>query len=242
MAERRQEHGLGRLPAPDERDAKFPMRATVDERMSAPDPDDEAALERGWRYWNPSGWWGDQGRTPQCVAYAWLHYLEDGPVTRTSTPHGQVGGVPILRPGSLYAECQRNDEWPGENYDGTSVRAGAKVLQRRGQIGTYRWGRDVETVTRGLLVVGPVVVGTLWTSGMFAPDSQGFLKPTGDAAGGHAYLLNGVNVKEEKVRIKNSWGRAWGDNGYAWLRFEDLATLLAQDGEACIAEGLVKAA
>jgi hypothetical protein len=34
--------------------------------------------------------------------------------------------------GWLYHEAQRIDEWPGEDYDGTSVRAGMDVLRTEG--------------------------------------------------------------------------------------------------------------
>ena len=32
----------------------------------------------------------------------------------------------------LYHEAQKVDEWPGEDYDGTSVRAGLDILRKRG--------------------------------------------------------------------------------------------------------------
>ena len=32
----------------------------------------------------------------------------------------------------LYHEAQKIDEWPGEDYDGTSVRAGLDILRKRG--------------------------------------------------------------------------------------------------------------
>lgn len=217
--------GLGRVPAPDNRDRAFPMSTVVAEAGEDPGTT--------WRYWNPSAWWGDQGRTPHCVAYSWIHFVEDGPITRPSTPHG--GDDPIVDPRTLYDECQRNDTWPGEDYDGTSVRAGAKVLQRRGFIGEYRWAWDAGTVVDALLRVGPVVVGSWWYRDMFYPDEEGNLSVSGERAGGHAYVLNGVNTERGIVRVKNSWGRGWGKDGYGYLRIEDLDRLLSEQGEACLA-------
>lgn len=215
--------GLGRVIVPDERDAAFPMSAVV-----------PAASERGYRYWNPSGIWLDQGATPQCVAFAWTHWLEDGPVTRPETEHG--GDVPVVNPAEVYAEAQTIDEWPGEDYDGTSVRAGAKVLQQLGYIGEYRWASDLDTVVRALLEVGPVVVGTWWYDSMFTPRDDYLVIDDGAAkVGGHAYLLNGVNVKDRKLRIKNSWGRRWADDGTAWMTFDTFEALLSDWGEACLA-------
>ena len=61
------------------------------------------------------------------------------------------------------------------------------------------------------------------------------LKPAGELRGGHAYVLNGVNVNKEMFRVKNSWSRRWGDKGRALISFEDMQTLLNQQGEACMA-------
>jgi len=44
-----------------------------------------------------------------------------------------------------------------------------------------------------------------------------------------------VNLKQSIFRIKNSWGRAWSNNGFAFISFDDMARLLSEDGEACIA-------
>lgn len=213
-------NGLGRLHSSDSRDANFPLRSIA------------TPSERLYRYWWASGWRGDQGNTSQCVAYSWLHYLSDGPVTHSSRSQ------PMMAPTDLYRAAQEVDEWPGNAYDGTSVRAGAKILQAAGFITHYWWAWDVETVINALLSLGPVVVGTNWYSGMFQPDEDGHIELTGHLAGGHAYLLNGVSRTRGLVRLKNSWGTSWGNNGMAWLDLEDLERLIAEDGEACLAAEL----
>jgi hypothetical protein len=154
--------------------------------------------------------------------------IEDGPFTRK-------GPAPIINPVQLYDEAQQVDEWPGTDYDGTSVRAGMKVLRKRGLISAYRWAWDIATVTDALLYHGPVVLGTNWYSSMFDPDSSGFVRIGGGLAGGHAYVLNGVNLDTGTVRAKNSWGRAWGQNGFFRMDFDTVARLLEEWGEAAIA-------
>lgn len=219
---------LGRLHLPDERDEQYLIRPL----LSGEPP-------RGWRYWWASGWWGNQGPTPQCVAYAWLHKVADGP--RTTLRTAAVDLTPAMTPRDLYCAAQAIDPWQGDcsdpRYDGTSVRAGAKVLQQAGMIEGYRWAWDADTVVRALIEVGPVVVGTTWTEGMSRPDARGRIQPTGRSQGGHAYVLNGVNVDRGVVRCKNSWGRSWGSNGSAWLTIDDLGDLLADRGEACLPMG-----
>jgi hypothetical protein len=212
------DYGLGRRPAVDPADQRFLMRTLIP-RVSV----------RDRRYWYQNGWWGNQGSEPECVAYAWTHWLEDGPLT-------QPGPAPLRDPGLLYDEAQREDEWPGEGYDGTSVRAGAKVLQRLGYVLSYHWAWDLQTALDGLFEAGPVVMGTNWYRSMFEPDEEGYIRElTGGIVGGHAWLINGGSRSRGIVRCKNSWGRDWGRGGTFWLPFELLERLIAEDGEAALA-------
>lgn len=216
---------LGRLVSEDTRDQRFPMSAML---RSAP------ARTRPARYWNQSQWWGDQGNMPHCVAFAWMHWLEDGPITHRALP------APMILPRELYCQSQQVDEWYGDcsnpRYDGTSVRAGAKVLQGMGLIRSYGWAWDVDTMVQALLTRGPVVVGTWWYESMFHPGKNGFVNIAGRRVGGHAYLANGVNVKRRVIRFKNSWGRTWGKSGNFWMTFDDTARLIREQGEVCLAE------
>lgn len=180
------------------------------------------------RYWWQSGWWGDQRQTSQCVGFAFAHWLEDGPVTHAGT-------APVVTPLRIYRAAKQLDEWPGEDYDGTSVRAGAKALRDWGYIREFRWAWSLERVVNALLTQGPLVLGTDWTDDMLETDRRGFVHYSGQSYGGHAWVANGVNTTEQKVRGKNSWGRAWGRNGNFWVSFADLRKLLREDGEACLA-------
>lgn len=180
------------------------------------------------RFWDDNGWWGNQGNTPQCVGYAWAHWLEDGPV-------GQSGIAPIIQPKIIYEQAQKLDEWPGENYQGTSVRGGVKALQIAGKVRSYYWGFDLNSLINAVLYYGPVVVGTYWYYNMFFPNQKGFITPTGRIMGGHAYVINGVDTNRQYLRIKNSWGRGWGINGSAYMSLTDMSKLIRQNGEVCIA-------
>ena len=207
---------FGRLPAPDARDTNFPMRALLPRVPSA----------RTYRYWNANGAWFDQGATSSCVGHAWAHWLEDGPTTQAGR---------FIDPMVLYREAQLVDEWEGEGYEGTSVRAGCKAAQARGFVATYHWANTLDDIIEALLDVGPVVMGTNWHEGMMEADEAGFLQVSGAVVGGHAYKLDGVNLTARIVRGKNSWGRDWANRGFFYLTFEALDDLFSADGECCLA-------
>lgn len=217
--------GLGRLPARDERDAKFLLQPKPG-RLS------QFRTEQTWHSLEPPF---DQGNTSQCVAYSSIKYLRAAPVMNKKLDQTHCT--------NFYNECQRIDEWPGEDYDGTSVRAAFKLLKSMGYITEYRWAQDAETVMKHVLTKGPVVMGTVWTMDMFMPHNRnGYIFPTGEEAGGHAYLIIGANRRRKNpdrstgaFRILNSWGDNWGQKGRAWITMKDLDKLIAYDGEACVA-------
>lgn len=204
----RQKIVWGRYPIEDERDQKFALSLRG------------SNLKK--KLWADTNWEGDQKATPRCVGFAWAHWLDASPISQFANPDG------------IYELAQAVDEWEGTDYDGTSVRAGAKVLERIGFITSYQWAFDVEQIVEALLQVGPVVVGTEWLSGMMSPDPRGLIRAKGRSAGGHAYLLTGVDRVQGFVRVKNSWGLRWGVKGRAYLPIDDLGRLLRQQGEACL--------
>lgn len=180
----------------------------------------------------------DQGNTSQCVAYSGEQFLMSGPVINKM----------YKTPAQLYKECQQVDEWPGENYDGTSVRALMKVLQGKKYLTEYKWAFDLPTVVNHLLKVGPVVFGTNWYESMFEADAKGFIRIRQGSyiVGGHAYMVKGVNVTRKcpdgstgALRIINSWGRGWASNGCAWLSFVDAKRLIGETGEAAASTEIV---
>jgi hypothetical protein len=208
---------FGRLYKPDARDQGFQIG-----RVLAPSA-------RRARYWVDDAWTGDQGDKPHCVGFAWTGWLEAGPVFQ-GPPH------PIVVPADIYKAAQLVDEWPDdEPYDGTSVRAGAKVLKRLGFISRYLWAKKLEDVVNALLEVGPVTVGTSWYAGMSNVGGTGRMRARGQLEGGHAYLLTGCNRDTQLIRVRNSWGLDWGVKGRGYISFADFAKLLAMEGEACLA-------
>ncbi len=204
---------FGRRYAPDPRDARFPMRAALPARV--------AIVSKFYQI----GPILDQGNTPQCVGYSGKQFLQSDPVQTMDGPSAE----------QLYHEAQQNDEWPGEDYDGTSVRGLAKALTNEGRLLSYVWGASAADVRDFLITQGTVIMGTDWLARMMTPDKTGLLKVSGSVVGGHAYLLTGFDASRNCFQMTNSWGEGWGLKGQAYIRFADLDKLIAAQGEACAA-------
>ena len=208
---------LDRVPEFDERSRSFPIGAVVPPTLRS----------RAWRC-DPRL---DQGREGACVGFAWTHELVATPCI--------VEGLSSESANTLYRSAQNIDEWPGNSYSGTSVLAGAKVCQAMGYIDSYHWAFTIDEVMRAISHAGPVVFGVPWKDSMYEPRPDGLLDCSGKVIGGHAILGRGLRltarmagVKEPVVRLRNSWGDAWGLHGDAFICVSDLEGLLKDAGEA----------
>jgi hypothetical protein len=167
----------------------------------------------------------DQGQEGACIGHAWAHEIAARP---------NVHKVDSQLAHDLYRRARQLDQWPGENYSGSSVLAGAKATQEAGYLTEYRWGFGIDDLLATLAYHGPVVLGINWMTGMWDVDDRGYIHATGSITGGHAILAKGINVKTESVILHNSWGRSWSVGGCAHISFTDLDRLLYDDGEACV--------
>jgi hypothetical protein len=169
---------------------------------------------------------GDQGQTPHCVGFGTFDWLCDM-LKRLVTEHTAD---------ELYYLAQRLDEYPGEDYDGSSVRGGVKALQQWGYVKSYGWIYDVNTLANTVLNTGPVIVGTNWYEKMFTPSASGRISIGGQVAGRHCYEIDGCDNtgKTPLFRIDNPWGDDWGKDGKALITWSDFARLLAEHGDVCL--------
>lgn len=129
------------------------------------------------------------------------------------------------------------DEWFDETWEpddtGTSVVACAKAMQKANYIDRYEWAFDLSGALAAL-ERQPIMLGTLWTSGMDDPDRRGLVRPTGDLVGGHAFMGFGVNYPSDRVRCRNHWTDEWGVDGDFYIGIEDLGWLIEQNGEVVV--------
>jgi hypothetical protein len=180
----------------------------------------------------------DQGQEGACVGFAWTGELLAEPSAPAIQPEFHSANLLAV---SFYKSAQKIDEWAGENYEGTSVLAGAKIMKSQGFIGEYRWCFGIEAVKNAVLSEGPVVLGVPWFSGMYGTLPGGLVIVSGSKVGGHAILLTGYhpnlkfgNQTHEVFRWRNSWGAGYGTGGSGWIKSNDLGKLLSDGGEACV--------
>lgn len=215
-------------PTFDERSRNFAISDVITERPKR--------RNKQWR----SGEILDQGREGACVGFGWTAEALATPIpvdiTKMKADVPRTGNEFAA---NLYHIAKTLDDTPGEDYDGTSVLAGAKTMQQLGLIKEYRWAFDIEDVIDAILTKGPVVLGIYWYDSMYkAP--EGILSVSGKIVGGHCITAVGFKTAassstgEDTIILQNSWGADWGINGLAEIRVSELTELLKNDGEACV--------
>lgn len=154
----------------------------------------------------------------------------------------------FVSPRMLYEMAKRSDEWPGEDYDGSSLRGAIRGWNNMGvcedKYWPYRVGKNKGDLTieaaknarentigayyrlqpiishfhTALNETGVIAVSAKVHNGWFNPVS-GIIKYSKDTTGGHAFIIVGYN--DVGFWIQNSWGKKWGDNGVALWTYED---------------------
>lgn len=202
------EAGLGRFPSTNQqRLANYPLS--------------QIHSERTFRSWLVPGAPSDQGGWPHCVAHAGNHLLVSHP-----NPLIQLSVL------DLYNWCQKNDVWPGEDYEGTSVDAVLQAFRKLNFIKEYRWTKDVNILMSHVLESGPVILGTDWWEHMANP-ANNVMTIGGDNFGGHAWIIPSTNKKTRMATCLNSHGN-WERSGRAYISWDTIQTLLDRNGEAAL--------
>jgi hypothetical protein len=213
---------LGRRVQFDEESRKYPVRALLG-----------AALKPRSYTWSCPVWL-DQGVEGACVGFSIAQEAAARPVS--------VPKITDAIGREIYHRARQLDQWPGEDYEGTSVLAGLKAAIERGwygEYGEYRWAFGLQDLVLAVGYKGPAVIGVNWYDGMMDPDRDGFIHVTGSVAGQHCTVVRGVTITSVSPlngwsRIRNSWGKAWGKTGDCFISFADLDRLLHEQGEAAI--------
>ncbi|MBK8457391.1 MAG: C1 family peptidase [Phyllobacteriaceae bacterium] len=178
----------------------------------------------------------DQGREGACTGFALaaaLNLVKRRRNRRLPKPLPP----PAVSARMLYEMAKQHDEWPGENYDGSSVRGvikgffhngvcdetlapwnpgqknwsltveQAKNARITGLGAYYRLRREILDYHAALNEVGVIVASAQVHRGWIDP-GKGFIRKSNQHEGGHAFVIVGYDA--EGFLVQNSWGRNWG--------------------------------
>lgn len=207
---------LNRRPMPyDWRDFRLANYITPEMR--------ELASRRAWWDW-PIAFVLNQGTTPECVGFAWANFGVSYPIEQL-TWTDEMGH-------KIYAQAKIEDGHP--EYDGSDTRSGAEAFMHFSNLknNVYAFAHNIDEIIVWLSTVGPVITGTNWYTLMFQPDSSGMVHIGGNLAGGHEWMLSGVDTNRKVFHCTNSWGKGWGVNGQFSISFSDYERLMAEEGDA----------
>jgi hypothetical protein len=206
---------LGRVVEHDPRSLAYPAEATL------------PIITKTWRHY---GAVLDQGRVGSCTGNAMAQAVNTRPL---HVPPRILTETDAL---ALYGRATVLDGYPGTyppDDTGSSGLAVAKAAREAGYITAYSHAFGLDHALAALMH-GPLIVGTDWHEDMFTPDAHGFVRPTGAVAGGHEYVLLGVDPHHKVLTFLNSWSASWGVHGRFRMTFADFDTLLREQGDVIL--------
>ena len=151
---------------------------------------------------------------------------------------------------SIFNEARKHDEWPGEDYMGSSVEGGLKAVRTMGaylesdwpyaaaqpardakpayKIASYRKLAGIADIKARLFAGQAVIAQINITRDFDKPDARGHIVVKSPLAplGGHSVAVVGYNGKTAEFTFANMWGANWGNKGFATIRDVDLAKIL----------------
>lgn len=159
------------------------------------------------------------------------------------------GSKAKVSPRMLYEMARKHDEWPGEDYAGSSCRGAIKGFANMGVCRSSFWpykdgnagslsvraAKDARSITIGAYYrlnhrVSDFHAALNESGAIFCSANvhegwssraikQGVIPLSERRTGGHAFALVGYNSKG--FWVQNSWGKSWGQGGTALWTYED---------------------
>lgn len=178
----------------------------------------------------------DQGGEGSCTGFA----LSSAITFLNRKRHSQLSDpveAPLASARMLYEMAKLNDEWPGEDYEGSSIRAALKGFFNNGVCsedlapyveGERNWylnkdqAEDARKLGLGAYFrLRPQIIdyhaalneaGVIYASAMvhrgWQRPRRGDIAPSNVTEGGHAFII--VGYDDKGFLIQNSWGEEWG--------------------------------
>jgi len=173
----------------------------------------------------------DQGQLGSCTANAAYGCLVTAPFGHEGIAYTEDDAVALYELETKLDDSQIPGEYPPDDT-GSSGPWSMQALEKKGLIHSFRHTTALATALR-LLNGGPISAGVPWYNSQFTPDANSVIHvdESSGLAGGHQVCIVANDVKNKRVKIRNSWGTNWGDNGHAWLSWSDLDKLLKQGGD-----------
>lgn len=188
----------------------------------------------------------DQGTEGACTGFA-LATVANYLLKKRADQQG-VSTYTKVSPYMLYEMARKYDEWPGENYEGSSARGAVKGWHKHGVCAEQFWSAGArqpgellaeDAMTRPLgaylrinhndlvaMHCALTEVGILYASaavhdGWQEVGQDGIIHYSTEVniLGGHAFAI--VAYDEEGFWIQNSWGDDWGAEGFARISYSD---------------------
>ena len=149
----------------------------------------------------------------------------------------------------FYEMARRHDEWPGQDYSGSSARGAMKGWHQHGVCGDEVWPyepgsegvlddvrakdaqrrplgayfrvnhRDIVAMHSAIAEVQILYATAMVHEGWGTVGSDGMIPYSETRTGGHAFAL--VAYDERGFWLQNSWGSDWGHDGFALVTYDD---------------------
>jgi hypothetical protein len=216
---------LGRHVKHDPRSLQYAFKATGDTLVSK-------------RWSTDSDLVLDQGDLGSCTGNATTGALicSHGNPIHDSLSDAQRSGLNESLAVKIYEQATATDGFPGQyppTDTGSDGLDAAKAAKTFGYISGYTHALSLDDVL-GALQHGPAIIGANWKTGFDNPSRDGQVQYTGTVRGGHEFCLDEIDVENQRVWFRNSWSASWGVNGRAWMSFDTLAAVLADQGDVTV--------
>jgi C1A family cysteine protease len=183
----------------------------------------------------------DQGPLGSTVGYSIGYTIEISLKLKQIT-------APDISSRGIYETAKDYDEWPGTDYEGTSVLGALKATRELGFFSESDWPSNqakrpptikpimkikgysklaatTDVLTR--LKAGQPVAASIQIPSEFDNPKNGVVKlsATSKPIGGHSICIVGYNEETKLFKFANSWSEKWGDKGYGYISENDLKAI-----------------